>query len=322
MLELITRMTAVSITSNQSSLPRQYRASGIGSKACDLIHLKSKGVIFGAISRGIFIKTDSRWLIFISYEPYPGPLTINVPAARDAGIVLEPGEQVDIASGRLTLKEDELVITTQHLSTWQPVPTGLADYPSSGLQRRLVAAAEIVTSSGKTNGLSVLLPYWMPIQGQARKGPEQMAHWYEIILNLVRNTNVIQSPASIIELLGAGPGLTPSGDDFTIGFLLTLNRWQHVLPASIDLDKFNQQVVSAAYQKTTTLSANLIECAAQGLADQRLVNALDWLVAGKLDNLQAVEDLLSWGNSSGGDAFVGFVVALSPWISELQSGSA
>ena len=315
-------MTAVSIISNQSSLPRQYRASGIGSKACDLIHLKSKGVIFGAISRGIFIKTDSRWLIFISYEPFPGPLTINVPAAREAGIVLEPGEQVDITSGSLTLKEDELVITTQHLSAWQPVPTRLADYPITGLQHRLVAAAELVTSSGKSNGLSVLLPYWIPIPGQARKGPEQMAHWYEIILNLVRNTNVIQSPASFIELLGAGPGLTPSGDDFTIGFLLTLNRLQHVLPASIDLDKFNQQVVSAAYQKTTTLSANLIECAAQGLADQRLVNALDWLVAGKQDNIQAIEDLLSWGNSSGGDAFVGFVAALSPWISELQSGSA
>ena len=313
-------MTALSKTSYQSLLPRKYRASGIGSKACDLILLKSKGVIFGAISRGLFIKTDTRWMIFISYEPYPGPLTINVPAVREAGIVLEPGEQVDIASGRLTLK-DELVITTKHLTAWQPGPIGLADFPSSGLQRRLAAASELVTRSGKSNGLPALLPYWMPIQGQARKGTEHMPHWYEIILNLVRNTNVIQSPASLIELLGTGPGLTPSGDDFTIGFLLTLNRWQHVLPASIDLDKFNQQVVSAAYQNTTTLSANLIECAAQGLADLRLVNALDWLVSGKQDNLQAIDDLLSWGNSSGGDAFVGFVAALSPWIAELQSDS-
>ena len=180
-------MTAVSIISNQSSLPRQYRASSIGSQACDLIHLQSKGVIFGAISRGIFIKTDSRWLIFISYEPYPGPLTINVPAARDAGIVLKPGDRVDIASGSLTLKGDELAITTQHLSAWQPGPTGLADFPSSGLQRRLAAASELVTRSGKSNGLPALLPYWMPIHGQARKSTEQLPHWHEIILNLVRN---------------------------------------------------------------------------------------------------------------------------------------
>ena len=315
-------MTAVSKTSYQSSLPRQYRASDIGSKACDLILSKSKGVIFGAISRGIFIKTESRWLIFISYEPFPGPLTINVPAAREARIVLEPGDQVGIDSGRVTLREGELVIATQHLSAWQPVPAGLADYPFTGLQQRLAGASELITSSCKSNGLSGLLPYLMPIQGQARKGQEQLPHRHEIILNLARNTNVIQSPASLIELLGAGPGLTPSGDDFAIGFLLTINRWQHVLPANIDLDKLNQQVVSAAYQKTTTLSANLIECSAQGLADQRLVDALDWMVAGKMENLQAIEDLLSWGNSSGRDAFVGFVAALSPWIAELQSGSA
>ena len=85
-----------------------------------------------------------------------------------------------------------------------------------------------------------------------------------------------------------------------------------MLPPQENLDQINQEIVSAAYQKTTTLSANLIECAVQGLADQRLVAALDWLVSATGESMQVIERLLSWGSSSGGDAFVGFAAALAP----------
>jgi hypothetical protein len=59
------------------------------------------------------------------------------------------------------------------------------------------------------------------------------------------------------------------------------------------------------------LSANLIECAALGLADQRLISALDCLIAGDQPGLEAIDQLLTWGSSSGADVFAGFAAALS-----------
>ena len=302
-------MVAIPQESKPASNSSHHPASSIGSLARDRIQAHSNGIIRGLTSRGIFIQTSSRFLFFISFEHHPGPLTINVPSAREAGSELVPGEQVEISSGKISFGGDHLVITAQDLSPWQPGKNTSPALPASERHKRLVSASGIVTRNTKVSGLPGVLPFLMP--GLEQKKPGQLPHGYENILNLVQELNDVQSTAPIIDLLGAGPGLTPSGDDLIIGLLLTINRWQNITAVRGNLGHFNQQIISAAYQKTTTLSANLIECAAQGLADQRLVAALDWLVSDTGNDVHVIDELLTWGNSSGADAFVGFAAALS-----------
>jgi hypothetical protein len=59
------------------------------------------------------------------------------------------------------------------------------------------------------------------------------------------------------------------------------------------------------------LSANLIECAASGKADERLIDALDGIMTGSPGPEECATLLLSWGNSSGGDSLAGMALALS-----------
>ncbi|MGW8226804.1 MAG: DUF2877 domain-containing protein, partial [Anaerolineales bacterium] len=275
----------------------------------ECIQPESEGIIFGVISRGVFIQTSTQWLVFISDEPYPGPLTINVPGIRDPGIALDRGMRVRIASGILAFPEANLVINTQNLASWQPKAPQLPVLSGSERQKYLLAGSRAITSTGQHAGLSVLLPLLIQMPGAAQTVIEQFPSWYKIIFKLAQAGAGIESPDALINLLGAGQGLTPSGDDFVMGFLLAFNRWQHILPTPRDPGYFNRQIISAAYKKTTTLSANLIECAALGLADLRLINALDWLVSGGEPGEQAIDELLTWGHSSGRDAFVGFAVA-------------
>jgi hypothetical protein len=302
-------MAALPQYSKQASKSRHHPATSIGSLAWDCIQANSKGLIRGVTSRGVFIRTNSRWLIFISFEPYSGPLTINAPSARNAGIQLEPGEPVEISSASLSFNEDHVVISTQDLTPWQPRQTVSSALANPGRQKQLSSASEILTCAAKTDGLSAMLP--ILISSQEPISPEQQPSWYSNILHLAQESNDDELSAASINLLGAGPGLTPSGDDVVIGYLLAMNRWLHILNPVMNLDHINQHVVSASYQKTTTLSANLIECAAQGLADQRLIAALDWLVSDTGGDVQVIRELLTWGSSSGADAFVGFVAALS-----------
>ena len=107
-------------------------------------------------------------------------------------------------------------------------------------------------------------------------------------------------------MLGRGSGLTPSGDDCVLGLLLMLNRWQ----LDSDWHNLNQAVINTAYHKTTTISANLIECATAGQADERLLNVVDGIAVSSTSIDDCVECVLSWGNSSGIDALVGMVMAL------------
>ena len=304
-------MAAKSFNSDQASQPGYYPASGLGSIAFECIQPESAGIIFGVISRGVFIQTSTKWLVFISDEPYPGPLTINVPGIRDPGVPLAPGMPVNIASGILEFPEANLVINTQNQAPWQPKAPQPPVLSGSERHNTLITGSHVITSTDQHAGPSVLLPLLMQMPEAEQTVIDQFPSWYKIIFNLAQDEAGIRSPSVLINLLGAGPGLTPSGDDFVMGVLLAFNRWQHILPIPRDLGYFNHQLISAAYKKTTTLSANLIECAARGLADLRLVNALDWLVSGGEPGEQAIDELLTWGHSSGGDAFVGFAVALS-----------
>lgn len=304
-------MDPTSNFSIQNYSTNAYPASGIGVIACELVHSQDSGIIFGISSQGIFIKTLSRWLVFISKELYPGPLTINFPVMPGD---LVPGDKIDISSGSVSLRED-LVISTQQLTGWQPGPPDVEALSIESIQQRLVSASDMLTSSKNSPGLNSLLPYLVSPRDNARKATGQQPRWIEDFYNELQESNGYPSSRSIVKLLGSGHGLTPSGDDFNIGYLLALNRWGHLLSSPANLTAINQQIVSAAYQKTTTLSANLIECAVMGMADQRLIAALDWLVVGTGHDERVIEDLLSWGSSSGGDVLVGFAAALLSSIS-------
>ena len=70
-------------------------------------------------------------------------------------------------------------------------------------------------------------------------------------------------------------------------------------------------ITLAAYQQTTTISANLIECATIGEADQRLIAALDCLMTQEPCTVEIIGDLLNWGHTSGVDTLLGMLTALS-----------
>lgn len=296
----------------QFSHPRHIEATSIGSIAFESLNSEMEGKIRGVTSQGIFIKTAGRWLHFLSFEPQYGPLTINLPLANRSEIPLDNEMRVRIASGQISIPDANLVITVNHAFVWQPEPPSTPPLPAAERAARIKLASGKIISSSQGNGLSSILPYLLELPNHKNFNINEIIPPYKNILHVQRSMGGLPSTSSIVGLLGSGPGLTPSGDDFVIGLLLAVNRWETELATRHNLDLFNRGIVDAAYQKTTTLSANLIECAAQGLGDQRLIEALDWLMSGSGQDAHVIDNLLTWGSSSGSDVFVGYVVALFP----------
>ncbi|MCJ7548674.1 MAG: DUF2877 domain-containing protein, partial [Anaerolineae bacterium] len=216
---------------------------------------------------------------------------------------------------RITFADSGITISTSNPEVWKPAsPIGP---PLNSLDRRdlIRSLASDVYQHKGAEGLGEMLPR---LAGFSPKCANQDNRFQGIhakideIRGQLAQGDLLSLSQTAQSFLGLGSGLTPSGDDFVMGLVLSLNRWQSVLQPGHSLSVFNDQVVEAAYGCTTTLSANLIECAVLGLADERLIRAVDFLAAAKYDQAEVLPGLLNWGNSSGVDALVGMMTAFLP----------
>src|SRR5690606_2166922 len=116
------------------------------------------------------------------------------------------------------------------------------------------------------------------------------------------------SPAPVSRLIGLGPGLTPSGDDFLIGLLVGLHglgrkRLAGALAASVRI---------ASVEGTGMISRAHLLAACDGLGAEALHRALAALVACDVPAFdRALVRLDDTGHSSGRDALAGLAACLA-----------
>jgi len=108
------------------------------------------------------------------------------------------------------------------------------------------------------------------------------------------------------QLLGAGPGLTPSGDDALCAVLLVLRGVGKRSPASL-----LGSAVRSQWTCTTSLSASLLDAARGGYAVADVVALVELALRGDLAGAHpAVTSTMSIGHSSGADLIAGLAGAL------------
>ena len=273
----------------------------IGKIARESLTPGGRGSVFGVTSRGVFIRMHSGWVIFISFEPFRGPLTLNLRGEASPLNALRPGSELVVREGELIFPAAELAIRTKQAETWEGYdPQGTALSPAER-EVRLASIAHGVAAERGPAGLGAALA-----SVARRRLPPEILPLYLAL----RGRLPARISTSVEPFLGLGSGLTPSGDDLTLGLLLALNRWSKLLNNGLDMPALNREIIQAAYRRTTNLSANLIECASQGQADERLVAALDGIMTGSPDLPGCILNLLQWGSTSGGDVLVGIALAI------------
>ncbi len=300
---------------------REYSASRIGATAYASWPRAQAAAIIGQSSRGLFLRPTPDRVFFLSYESERGPLTITLPASlRElfAQHTLTPGTIVRFLANRLIVPAIKVAIAVSAEIVWQ-APRPVAPICSSeAIRLTLRAVVQALPSERRREGFGPLLS---PLLDRTPPPDENIALYDHLSsLSALCARRSPQAAESAIELLGYGRGLTPSGDDAVVGLLLLLNRFPrmnsradtvNMLKQVQWLAEFNRQIIRAAYQRTTTLSANLIECAAHGEADERLIAVADGLVTGQPPTAECVESVLGWGSSSGIDALAGMALILT-----------
>lgn len=114
------------------------------------------------------------------------------------------------------------------------------------------------------------------------------------------------SPAPVTDLLGAGRGLTPSGDDCIVGALVAL----HALGERGVAASIARTVARHAPQRTSRLSAAHLDAACAGEATEPVHAAVE-AIAGNASPAPVLDALERYGHGSGFDALAGVLVAAS-----------
>lgn len=196
-----------------------------------------------------------------------------------------PGAVVEVGAGRVRLPRADLVA----VRTWVPRRV----HPGRG---------------------AVILP---PAPAPA-PAPTPAGRWRsEATALAARAVDGDDLGALVDALVGAGPGLTPSGDDVLCGVLLGLR-----LGGRLDAVAGLWDAVRPRLGATTTLSAALLAEAADGYAVpdlERLAAALAVGDSAAAD--RAVAAVAAVGHTSGRDLLAGFVGALEALVPALEVAS-
>ncbi len=236
-----------------------------------------------------------------------GPNSLVVAADDFLALGICPGDSVRAAGGSLAIAGRAMVTVTGAASWRTPVPE--THCPTGLLRRRLAETEAAIWRNGTPGGF---------IEGMAdteiARLTTRMLHAGADGLALaLGRSDTDAALAHARRLLGLGPGLTPSGDDFLTGLLAAraLGRQR----GDLGSDAFALGVIRLAKTATNPIAYAAIAKAARGEVRERvarLVIALGSAPAAPVS--PALTQVLAIGSSSGTEIAFGVIRGLASLI--------
>lgn len=305
----------VMINTNMEPSPPSYvqmfRCQSIGYAALKGLSFPVTGRVNGSTSKGVFVLIAPQRVFFLSYEPHRGPLTLNLAPRPAEPLPVYIGQEVHIEADEISLPTLNTHIHLSNENLWLPPAPPARIRSREELWESMRQLSESALYVHRGVGFVPLLAFIMddphPPTIPAMLQPTIAS--ILILKNLFLQPLEVSLPA-LTSIMGTGRGLTPSGDDFIVGLMLLLSRMPGLDSLHETIETLHRQIVEIAFEKTTALSANLIACACEGSADERLIQAVDGLLAGTLNDAAVLSTLQDYGSSSGVDALTGMALGL------------
>lgn len=267
---------------------------------------RSSGRIIALFERCFYAELGETTVCFGTDGFIPGPLNVATDAPMKTSWQasgLRVGDLVSFGSHHIQLGlrfRFELTSMTQ----WTPQISDNRGVPLRALQPLRAYYNDHRPSDGLAGHVFDATPSALP---QARRPLEELTSWLEQQLG---EAGSITPCPPVSELLGMGPGLTPSGDDFIGAMMITL-RWldEHILA-----DALATTVGDLAATATNPISAQHLVAAGEGYGSAALHDVLNAIGENSTHNQSlALKKLTTIGHSSGWDALAGVYTTLKVW---------
>ncbi|GHI00582.1 DUF2877 domain-containing protein [Neobacillus kokaensis] len=231
----------------------------------------------------------------------PNTLIIDSDDLSSWGI--EVNDRVFVKNNTLYI-ENKLAILVEKARIWA---SAIPAYPCNidTLSRNLKTIKEYIDAHGKEGGIKKKPTVQNSFEAELARMLELRTSllWSELLKN-----HKSQALKHAVSLVGLGPGLTPSGDDFLVGLFTAINM---IDSPFYDWRPFCEAVTKKARHLTNDISYTTLEKAAMGKVRESIINLVNSLIADNEEDLiLSLNKVFNIGSSSGTDIALGLVCGL------------
>ena len=275
-------------------------------QACN-VSLESDGLLTllssekGNLSQGIRLRTPSQFTFL-------NQLRVGQPVACRGGILRISGSNLSVDLRTASRWHIDLKGLRVDLHRRDTAQAWVVAWLELGKHRRGNGMSAIITATPVSRQYPVTSP-WM------KTFVERAVHTIPALIEVTRTLQVDGAITAIRPLIGLGPGLTPSGDDFIVGYLAGL--WSTAGSESSRV-RFLLSLgawLSQAAAGTNAISRTYIQSAINGNVSEPLATLAQRVGHPKnMDRVrEAARTALQVGSTSGADGVLGLLLGCLAW---------
>jgi hypothetical protein len=269
--------------------------------------------IFGRVTvvfdHSLYLEVNGSWICIADVNLGFGPLTVSVKGkyGREWIKSFSVGRLVKLSPVGMSI-DNSAIISTKGVRSWQPQKG--PSWSKNSLISGLGTLENLAQAKVPAEGLGLFL-FDCTERFPASEVSRAALNSIRVLKNWLKKNFEFQMPITpdkeaVAALLGLGPGLTPSGDDFLGGMLIAL----HVCGEnSVQKQLYTQ--VESFLDSTGPVSSAHLKAASLGEGSQSLHQILNMLLEGNETQLELGIDAINQiGHTSGWDALAGVAVVL------------
>lgn len=266
---------------------------------------KFTGFVHSTFNRTLNIKcfeNDDLYTIACSkLDNGPNTVIIDVDNMKSMKIVVDDRVRVE---NNLLYIANKLTISIDKVNIWESV---LPSYTHNVeiLKQNLMKMKEYINVHGVGGGMKKNVITQNAFEAEVSNMLENRTL---LLFNELLNHRISSALPHAISLVGLGPGLTPSGDDFLTGLFAVFNMKNSPF---YPYRSFCEEVLKKAKNLTNDISYMTLQKAAIGKVRESIISLLNNLfVEDEEDLFLSLNKLLSIGSSSGTDIALGIVFGI------------
>ena len=292
------------------------RADRIG----DRVPAYARGRVHSVFERACNIETHTGELVTLFAEELgnvPHGIRLAGPVAP-FGSWLIPGQNAILDSAALCVPDAGITVDLSGAAVWRGAVAVVSmdlcsmDPCSSAIAVALRELRATLFERAPEQGFAPLLAAPASARSSVdRAFATRLSHTLPMLARATERRDVAAVAGAVARLVGLGPGLTPSGDDFIAGYLAAL--WSRAGFES-GIDAMLQSLADSLtplFLRTNAISRQMLSDAAQGRFAERLTDVTG-AVAGAGDVADATALALASGHSSGADTLCGLLFGYAP----------
>lgn len=297
-----------------------YEMVDVGVIAHRLISRKAFGVIAATFSRCVYVEVEDGYICLGDRSIGSGPLNILLAGKGSAPLHFPAlGARVRMDDAQLWVGQRCFARSSALPPAGSTQAAALLGWDLKRLSSGVTALAKILESAPVHDGLICL--YRPQAQQQSplivRYAHRPVLHLRDVIEAHAAGCGAEIHPQLLCNLLGLGPGLTPSGDDLLGGVLLAL----HAVGAQELARALWANIEPETHRRTHAISRAHLCAAAENYCSQTIRSALTSVLTGDLDSLSEAVNLVgAIGHSSGWDLLTGVCLALQAFANGAAKG--